>query len=114
MLSKDAKTALKTAKAKNGQLSYKDIQALFGCDSNKAKSICDHLINEGYATERTHHPLPGSEISWGISLTEKGRNSRKFFWSAFGMSFLKDIAIPVVVSIVTAIITTIVTTIVLS
>lgn len=110
MLTKDAKSILKFANAGSGKLSYTDIQNHLSCDFDKAKSICDHLINEGYATERMHHPLPGSEISWGISLTEKGRNRKKFFLANWGLFILKNFAIPIIVSIITAAITTLITT----
>lgn len=106
MLTKDAKSVLKESIRQSGKLSYRDIQESQSCDFDKAKSLCSLLITEGYATEKMYHPLPGQEVSWGIILTEKGRNRRKFFLANLAMFFLKNFAIPIVVSIITAILTT--------
>lgn len=106
MLTKDTKAVLKEASKQSGKLSYKDIQELQSCDFDKAKSLCALLIAEGYAVEKMYHPLPGQEVSWGIILTEKGRNRQKFFLANLAVFFLKNFAIPIVVSIITAVITT--------
>ena len=110
MLSKNARTILKIAKSSEEQkVAYLELKAQLSWDFDKVKSAGDQLISAGLASEKYYSPIPGQRVLWGVVLTEKGRNSRKYFWVSVGEFLFKSIAVPIVVAFITALITAIVT-----
>lgn len=106
MLSRDSKIVLRAAKhAKGQQVSYTDMKKTMGWEYDKARSVAQQLIDEGYALEKKHSPMPGSSIPWGIILSEKGRNNVKYFFATIGDFLLKSIATPILVAFLTTLVT---------
>ena len=111
MLSKNARKILKIAKkSKEKTVFYPDLKKELEWDYDAIKSACSQLIQADLADEKYHSPIPGQKVPWGIVLTERGRNSKKYFWFDVFSFLFKSIAVPIFVSIITAIITTILTT----
>ena len=81
------------------------MQEQMGWNYEKAKSVGDQLIAQGFAKERYCHPMPGATLFSGVVLTEEGRYSRTYFWSKVGSFLFKSIAVPIVVAIATTLIT---------
>ena len=107
MLSKNARKVLKIAKKTTKKaISYADLVKKLGLDFGAVRSAGNQLIENELATEKYHAPTPGKEVLWGISLTEKGRNSRKYFWVGIIKFLFNSIVVPIAVSIITTILTT--------
>ena len=106
MLSRTAKKVLKLAQSSKDRISCQDLKSALNIDFEAAKSACDQLIENGYASEKRYQPMPGQSIFEGIVLTEKGRNSKKYFWANVASFLFKSIFVPVFVAFITAVMTT--------
>lgn len=87
-------------------VSYLALKEQFNWDYDAVKSAGSLLVENGLAEEKYHRPVPGQQVLWGIVLTEKGRNSKKFFWAAVCSFLLKSVAVPIAVSFATSVLTT--------
>lgn len=107
MLTKNAKIVFQLALKSDNKVSYKDIKKCFDWDHDTAKSACAQLINSNLAIENSYPTVPGGHpVPWGISLTEEGRNHRKYFVEKLCSFLVKSVAVPIAVAFVTAILTT--------
>ena len=107
MLSKNARKTLRYAKRTcEKTVSFSVLQERFDWDFNTAQSACTQLIESGYAYNDYSRPYPGHELVCGIVLSEKGRNSTKYFWYSVGTFLIKSILVPIGVSFITALLTT--------
>ncbi len=110
MLSKNAKAVLHMGqKSEKKQLAYLDLKKELNWEFEDVRSACKQLIDADMAYERDYSPMPGHRLPWGIVLTERGRNSRKYFWAGIGEFLLQSIAVPIIVAIITAVVTTLIT-----
>lgn len=110
MLSKDAHMVLKIAKrTSEKKIAYLELKKQLNWDFDRIKSAGNQLIKFGLASEKYYSPVPGSNVLWGIVLTEEGRNSTKNFLARIGSFLLKSVAVPIVVAVITAAITTLIT-----
>lgn len=106
MLSKDAKALLHLAqKQPDKKVEYKSMKSEFGWDLDKIRSVISQLVAAGLAYEKYYSPMIGSRALWGIVLTEKGRNSKLYFWTKICEFMFKSIAVPIAVAFFTALIT---------
>lgn len=106
MISKDSRKVFDFVKStEENRASYRDIENKFNWSFDKAKSVCDYLIQENLAVERTHHPMPGKEVAWGIVLTEEGKHIWKYKSTQIIKILLLDVGLPVVVSVIATLIT---------
>ena len=92
-------------KSLNGEMEFSAMQEQMGWNYEKAKSVGNQLIAQGFAREKHTYPMPGATLFSGVVLTEEGRYSRTYFWSKVGSFLFKSIAVPIVVAIATTLIT---------
>ncbi len=97
MLSKKAKMVYAYIKRKESkEATYTQIHEKFGISRGEVDSVCQCLVEEGLASH-TH--------TYGIRLTEKGRNRAKFCTVAILKNIVWNIVVPIAVSIATTLIT---------
>ena len=105
MLSKDARKILHIMrKTLDGEMEFSTMQDRMGWNYEKAKSVGDQLIAQGFAREKQSRAM-GVVLFSGVVLTEEGRYSRTYFWSKVGSFLFKSIAVPIVVAFLTTLIT---------
>lgn len=107
LLSKNAKLVFKHLKLHSDQkMAYQYIVRDLSLGPSDVKSACHQLILAGLATEYDYAPMPGGGAKpWGISLTEEGRSSRKYFWLKVGNFLFRSIITPIIVAFITTMVT---------